>query len=137
MLRAGVLLDENAVPVKPGIHARGPAVSNVTADLEKTCEYFLLELLIQQLADITDHDRTALAHALLKVSPSQRSRDDLMDDIDRLFYDLRERIFENGEGILTVDKDAEAFKSARGHLIPNVTPTLGVPTQPAFGWSLP
>jgi len=100
MFAAGVLLDENKQPIRPSLQARGTRVHGIVPDFEDRCEAFLLEYLIKSLQDITQRDRTALAHALFKVDPKQKSIFDMQDRVDELLVQLQGAVHENDDGIL-------------------------------------
>jgi hypothetical protein len=104
MLGAGVLLDGEKRPIRPGLQARGTKVHNVAPNFEDCCEMFLLEHLIKTLGDVSLRDRTALAHALFKVDPKQKSIFDMQDRVDELLVKLQDRVSERSDGIFVLDK---------------------------------
>jgi hypothetical protein len=103
MLGAGVLLDEKSQPIRPGLQARGTKVHNVAPDFEDRCEMFLIQHLVKGLGDVSQHDRTALAHALFKVDPKQKSIFDMQDRVDELLVKLQDRVCERDDGIFVLD----------------------------------
>ena len=102
-LAAGVLIGVDGRPLKPGIHSRAESVSLVDNDVRDKCEKFLLKYVIAKLGNVTQRDRTALAHALFKVSPKKKQLFDLLERVDELLSSLRNEVHENSHGVLVVN----------------------------------
>jgi hypothetical protein len=72
----------------------------------------LLKFLISKTGDITKHDRTSLAHALFKVSRSEKTLDEMLDRVDELFWMLQDEIVEDSDGRLQLKNGTESLSKA-------------------------
>ncbi len=103
MLLAGVLGDENGLPIVLGARPRVIKVAKIAPDFICICELFLLQHVLNTLKDVTERDCTALAHALFKEAPSKTTRDQMLDRVDQLFEKLGDRLLEDDDGALSVE----------------------------------
>lgn len=105
MLAAGVLIGaDGKTAIPPSAHARAEQVSSIASDFVDKCEKFLLEYLISTKGNVTVRDRTAIAHALFKVSPEKKQVFELPERVDELLMLLRDRISQRSDGQLALDK---------------------------------
>jgi hypothetical protein len=112
LISAGALIDEQGAPISSGFHARGTSVGELKKGFENDCELYLLKFLISKTGDITKHDRTSLAHALFKVSRSEKTLDEMLDRVDELFWMLQDEIVEDSDGRLQLKNGTESLSKA-------------------------
>jgi hypothetical protein len=103
LVAAGALIGVDGQALKPSIHWRAELVSSVDRDVRNKCEKFLLKYVIAKLGDVSLRDRTALAHALFKVSPRKKQLFELLERVDELLSSLRDEVHEDSHGVLVVN----------------------------------
>jgi len=103
LLGAGVFLDCDQEPIRPGLKARGTKLSAIADNFEDKSETHMLEQLILHVGDVTLRDRTPIAHALFKVDPKKKSIFDIQDRVDELMALLADRLIEDDQGRLVLD----------------------------------
>ena len=102
-LAAGVLIGQDAKALKQT--ARADLVSSVDTDLVNRSEKYLLKYVIATLGDVRLSDRTALAFALFKESPTKREVFEMQQRVDELVAALilTGEVSEGVDGLLTVE----------------------------------
>jgi hypothetical protein len=106
LLLSQSLAGPDGKPIKRGLQARGTVLTAIAEDFETKCELFLLRFLIQHM-QLTNRDRTSIAHALFKEGKAEKAHDQLEEQLDRLFTLLGDDLCESPDGILVLDSETQ------------------------------
>jgi hypothetical protein len=106
------LVGPDGKPIKRGLQARGTILTAIAEDFETKCELFLLTFLIQHM-QLTNKDRTSIAHALFKEGKAEKTHDQLEEQLDRLFTLLGDDLYESPDGFLILESETKQKAAAQ------------------------